>query len=339
MSNNRLGTPKGTTDFIVPSIGVAHEMTQLAIQKDDYVTLRKIYQYISSDNTIWGNADDYHNLATEYAKIDDYLPAYKIVEHGLQQYPFNIDLLADGVYYGSNCQEYDNCEKFIKILADRPSGTWNWRAFTFTINYYKNKPDWTEDSTIILDSYHAALAYAKICQQVLPKEEKGYLAESEIHLLLENYYRGNDKEKKSSQADEEHEAALSILLSAIKQETFCAVQCCLKYADLLFEERQYENVISICDQALQYGEAQPSARLGYFVYLSAQSKDVLIHKNKAYNDFDKIKDVMQDYDAAYRSMDVMTYCNNIKNRATILSAKSGFPLPDSLTTKEPEAND
>ena len=104
----------------------------------------------------------------------------------------------------------------------------------------------------------------------------------------------------------------------------------MQYADYLFKKQRYNEVILICDQALKYGESQPTARLSYFLYLSGLSKDSLIHREKAYWDEAKVREAFADYIVAYNNDDRPDYKDNIITRASILAAKSSLPLPEEL---------
>lgn len=313
--------------LIVLSIGHAHDLVQSAKAQSDFGLVKQIGQTILDQDEIIGDANDYHNLSVEFSRSDDYATAFQIVEKGLKQFPYNIDLLADAIYYGSNAKQYEKCESYVEKLKSTPFARWNWRAFTFLVDYYLNKADWTEDTTQLFGFTDKALDVAYAHQEILPNEEKGYLSEFKIRVLRERYYRA---EKKLEEAETESKLSEDVLKRAIESNEILAVQCCLRYADFLFEKQRYSEVISVCDQALQYGESQSSARLSYLLYLSGQSKDVLIHREKAFGDIARVQDAFSDYMAAYQDIDGITFRNNIKTRSIILSAKSGVPLPEFL---------
>ena len=316
--------------FAVLSIGHAHTILTEAMQNRDFQLAKKIGKAVLSDDTICGEASDYHNLSVEFSRADDYLTAFMVVKKGLLQYPYNIDLLADGVYYGSNSKQYEACEELANTLLSRPFALWNWRAFTFLIDYYLGKADWTEDTDKIFTFTEEALEIALAYQKVLSNNEKGFVAEYKVRSLRAQYYFCNGVE--IERAETEQKLSEDALKRAIDSKTFAAVQCCLRYADYLFEHQRYSEVISICEQALQYGESQPSARIGYFLYLSAQSKDVLLHKEQDFSNIERINDVFSDYIAAFKSVDSSTYKNNILNRVIILSSKSGGGIPNEFLT-------
>ena len=312
--------------LIVLSVGHAEQLVEEAIDKKDYYLVQQVCQIVLAKETIVGKADNYHNLSVVISQADDYYTAYLIVEKGLAQFPYNIDLLADAIYYGSNARQYKKCEEYILTLRSRPFAHWNWRAFSFLINYYLAKPDWTEQTDELFSFTEEALFVAKAFQEVWPAEEKAYISEYKVRMEREKYYRVKES---GDEAKKEKENAENALKRAIDSGRFSAVQCCLRYADLLFEEQRYKDVIDICNQALQYGESQPSAKLGYFLYLSGLSKDILIHREQAYEDVDRVKDAFTDYVAAFRNYNYSSsYISNIRDRVMILSAKSNLPIPD-----------
>lgn len=314
----------------VLSIGAAHSMFSQI--RDNNKLKRALAETVLSAQNLVGGADDYHNLAVEYSRDDDYITAFNILEKGMEQYKYNIDLLADAVYYGSNAGQYDKCEQYAEILKNRPRALWNWRAFTFLIDYYLQKSDWTESIPEMLENTNEALALAQDYQAYLPEEEKGYNAEYKVRVVRECFYRQykldsekkNDQDKYEQQEKQEHELAEAALRRAIDAQNIPAVQCCLKYADSLFESCRYEEVVRICEQVFTYAEVQPSANLGYLLYLRALAMDAAVHRGKKY-DYDHVNEVYQAYDVAERAnSDRITYIRTIRVRINLLAALSGI---------------
>lgn len=308
------------------SIGIAHRQAQQASDKNDYDKLREIWEAVSSEPNILGDANDYHNYAVVMSKEDDYLTAYEIVARGLQQFPYNTDLLADAIYYGSNCKKYEECNHHVETLLGRPKSSWTWRAFTFLIDFFKNRCDWVDDSKVVEEGLHVALEVAKSYQKYLPTEERSYVAEYELRKSLSKVAMDNSDFDK---AKEEKEAGLQLLRNTINNGKYSAVQCCLRYADAIFEEQKYEEVIEVCNRAMQYGEDTASARLGYFMYLSAQSHEILLYRSGDWRMEEKVQQVYAEYLAALADTGD-SYRNNIKRRVKILAARSGIPAPDEL---------
>lgn len=322
---------------VVLSIGHAHTQAEMASMTQDYKKLKQIANAVLNGVDMYGKAAEYHNLGAEFARQDDYFNAYSmIVNKGLVQYPNNIDLLADAIHYGSCCGKNDECERLKARLKARPRGAWNWRAFTFLIDYLKEQAEMVSaDETMqILDE---ALEVAEEYQRILPLEEKGYIAEAEVRKLRQQYIRASNTPNATELADEEYIKAKAVLEKALNAQSIVAVQCAVCYADMLFEEQAYSKTISVCQQALAYVETQPSARIAYFKYLSALCKDALLREEarkpgneNALRNQKAVAEVLNEYRVVKKIIKEPTYEKNIRNRAALLAAEAGMPLPKEL---------
>lgn len=332
---------------VVLSIGHAHTLAEGASFERDYKKLQQIANAVLNGVNMYGKAAEYHNLGAEFARQDDYFTAYSmIVNKGLVQYPNDIDLLADAIHYGSCCGKNDECERLKDRLMARPRGAWNWRAFTFLIDYLKEQAEQapTGKNMEILDE---ALKLCKEYQQVLPLEEKGYIAEAEVRKLRQQYMRASDDHAVAKKAKDEDIAAKEVLKTALGRSKenpakIVAVQCALCYADMLFEEQEYEETISVCQQALAYVETQPSARIAYFKYLSALCKEALLRgearkpgNENALRNQKAVAEVLNEFRVVNKIIGEPTYQKNIRNRAELLSAESGVPLPKDFDNGSP----
>lgn len=330
----------------VLSIGAAH--TLFSQIRNNNKLKKLLAETVLNAESMVGGSDDYHNLAVEYSREDDYLTAFSILEKGMAQYKFNIDLLADAVYYGSNAGQYQKCEEYAKILQDRPRALWNWRAFTFLIDYYLEKADWTEDISEMLKNTNIALALAQDYQAYLPEEEKGYNAEYKVRMVRKCFFREykleaeneETRNKYEQQEKDEQKFAEEALLRAINAKSFPAVQCCVKYADSLFESCRYEEVIPICKQALAYAEVQPSVNLGYLLYLRALAMDAVVHQRGLYDE-SHVNEVYQAYEVAKRANSGRSaYTRTISSRMDILAGLTGFePAKTKITPDDPRTDD
>ena len=298
------------SDITILSVGDAHRLIPEVIRGDnDRFLLKKVSDVVVSDSSIIGDNADYHNLAATYAKLDDYLSAFNIVVKGLKQFPYDVDLLADAVKYGSKSGHIEECKKYLSILLSRPFVYWNWRTFTFVIDFYLLSITWENPDTIE-KTLHEALKIAREYQKLTSSEERGFVAEAEIYLA-------------SSDVD----GAIKVLKKAIYDSAgMLAPQCCIKYADILAERGDFEKVIEVCRKGLLFtAQDQPTARTGYFCYLSALAKDALIHQDDAFFDEKRILDTYIDYKTAYKLLKhTHRYTENIIDRTEILSAKSGI---------------
>ena len=312
---------------IVISIGVAHQLAQQASDEKEYERVREIWEEVEADPTIIGDADDYHNFAVVLSRDDDYLTAYQIVVRGLMQFPYNTDLLADAIYYGSNCKKYKECDEHVKVLLGRPRSSWTWRSFTFLIDYFKNSWDWEHDPKTVEDGLKIALGVAKEYQKYCPSEERSYLAEYDVRQRLAGAAMDKNDEE---EVNKQREAALELLKNTINSGKYSAVQCSLRYADAMFERQEFNEVINICNKALQFGEQTASARLGYFMYLSALSREILLYQKGDLHNIEEIYQIYNEYLAALTDTGD-SYRRNISKRVRILSARSGTAIPDELS--------
>ena len=308
------------------SIGTAHTLSQIASDMGDYEKLQEIWEEVKSNPNIMGDVDDYHNYAVVMSREDDYVTAFQIVERGLNQFPYNTDLLADAIYYGSNCQQYDKSQDYALQLLNRPYSAWTWRAFKFLIDFYKNQWDWEENIDKIKKGLSLALETAEKYQQYIPSDERSQLSEYDVLIILAKVALD---ENDMGEYQRITERAQKLLKDTIEKGEYATVQCCLRYADLLFQQQKYSDVISVCNKALQFGQETSTARLGYFMYLSAQSREVLLYQSGNFDNENEIKKIYSEYTAAFADTNE-SYQRNIKKRVRILSARTGVPYSDVL---------
>lgn len=352
---------------LILSVGDAHSE---ACKTRDRDKLRAIADTVIHSDAIRGNADEFHNLAVEYTREwDDYMSGYDIIRKGLSYYPANVDLLADAIYYGSEAGRYDECKEQVERLKKVPLPMWNWRAFTFLIDFYLDELDcvdwWDQEPAkkerLLENNLNQALRFAKLEQKILDGSgdaERGYLAECKVRLTIEKVLRAkaalievSDKYNKDDdarvneilqEAAEEHDRAEKILQEAIDKRTFSALACCLKLADTLFERQEFERTIDICKEALGFGASQPSANVGYLTYLAALSEDSLIHRDRLYTDEKRIRQAYEDFACAYKlnsDSGRRVYLRNIKDRIAILEAQTGIEATQLVTAENDESPD
>lgn len=194
----------------------------------------------------------------------------------------------------------------------------------------------------MLEDTNVALTLSHDYQAYLPEEERGYNAEYKVRMVRKRFFREykleakdeEDRNRYEQQEKDEQNLAEEVLLRAINAKSFPAVVCCVKYADSLFESCRYEEVVPICEQAFTYTEAQPSANLGYLLYLRALAMDAVVHQGKKYDET-HVNEVYQAYEVAKRAnSDRSTYIKTISTRMNLLAGLTGFepaktdPSPD-----------
>ncbi|WP_336595683.1 hypothetical protein [Bacteroides acidifaciens] len=287
---------------------------------EDQELPQKILNAIEADTegTICGSADDYHNLASEYARKGFYAMAATIAVAGASRYTYNIDLLADIIKYSCDSQRWNNCKKAYERLCTMNKKLWNWRAFTFSINYLIDRCS-TEELLVREVTYNEALALSKEYKESSLQDERAWVAEAEL-FLMEN----------------EVEKAIQTLVDGVAQ-VGVAPQCCVKLSDIYLKRGEYENVIKYSAiGARATAQEQPSASIAYLYYVSALAKDALIHQAAREQDngtvdgfcnHDAVNDALIDYEIAEKIFLIKhqsSYLQTIRARRIILQKKSGI---------------
>lgn len=202
--------------------------------------------------------NDYHNKSADLARKGKIREAADMCIRGLEKFPYNMDLLADAIKYSSDVGDVSAAEEYLDKLNERvPRNTWNWRAYTFVLDFLMK--DFSKNE--------------KLCREIiadyrknLPYEEKSAVAESELEEKLGN-----------------HERSKGILVQAVK-ERFNAPQCALRLLDLQFQHGEFEEALRTSDYFLIAScEAQPSTNTNYQLYVRCLAEDAILHK-KHYED-------------------------------------------------------
>ena len=272
----------------------------------------------TSGQFIFGNSSEYHNLASEFARNDLYKHAESIAIAGAEKYRYNADLLADIIKYGAQSQDWESCKKAFARLCSLDYKKWSWRCYTFStehildlieINESDKEEEYIQEAKKLIDSYK------------LLNDERAWVADAELYL-----------------SKGERNSAIETLKDAVKTVPV-APQCCLKLSDLLLEDGSYTEVIKYSAIGLRAtAQDQPSASNAYLLYVSALAKDALIHQEeltqqcssnkeekKGFSNIDAVKSALLDYRTAKQLFQGRAiYVNNIKQRETILKAKSGI---------------
>lgn len=315
---------------VILSIGIAQEFSKKASNERDYDQIRAIWQEVQENPEIVGDETDYHNYSVVLSRLDDYLTAYEIVKRGLQQFPYDTDLLADAINYGSKCSKYAEAQGHLATLIGRPFSSWTWRAFQFTIDFFKGAWSWQKDEKTMQEWLNTALRIAERYQKYCPSDERSYLSEYDI---LQSLAKLAMDEENYDEADRLMNEALRKLADIAKTGKYAAVRCSLRYADEMFQQQNYQEVIVTCDRALQYGQTTTAARLEYLIYLSALSREALLYTMEDWRtNTEEIETIYREYLAALTDIED-DYLRNIRRRVSILAARTGIDPPDALQKK------
>ncbi len=241
--------------------------------------------------------NDYHNKSADLARKGKNREAVEMCVRGLEKFPNNMDLLADAIKYSSDIGDVGAAENYLDKLNERvPRNTWNWRAYTFVLDFLMKNPSKNEKTCReIIDDY----------KKNLPYEEKSSVAESELEEKLGN-----------------HEKSKEILAQAIK-ERFNAPQSALRLLDLQLQHGEFEEALRTSDYFLIAScEAQPSTNLNYQLYVRCLAEDAIIHKKYFENGNvteDEVERIKGMYERILKIPELgIRFGSNIKDRIVML---------------------
>lgn len=260
-----------------------------------------------------GDADDWHNFAVDIARRDLFDLACEILEGGLQAFPKNADLLADYLEYGISCGRIDRCKEYYKTLLKIPKIRWNWREYSFLIDYLSYLWERSDSEKELLKLQNEMLDLANEFRSNFPKGEESYRCEAEVFKLI------NDKESEEK-----------VLRLALNEQTI-APKCALRLADLLFDRGDYEDALKQIQRALHDAtQTQRCVNEGYLYCLSGLSKMALAMRDENAITEDAVLEIYSDFDISLQQNHKSSYVDTIRSKTIILVAKSGIPVPDSL---------
>lgn len=266
---------------------------------------------LTSDKWI-GDADDYHNFAVTFARLDQEDRACQILEKGLQVFQKNVDLLADYIKYGVICAEFEKCDMYYQKLLTINKKRWNWRAFTFSIDYLLSMIDFKDLSSRDEENLIGSIkSLAGEFQESLPNDEQGYVSEYDIYKAF------NDSEK-----------AEEVLVTALEKLPI-APKCALRLADMLYEKGEYSRALMYLKRC-EIDSIQPQSGIdkGYLYLLMTLCEVVVMFQSEEPLIKEKsIENVKKIYESANMAKRLMRNRNsmrrNLDDVVAIVEAKTG----------------
>ncbi len=220
------------------------------------LTTRYVELVVAEDSTIYGTKNDYHNVAAECGRRRLYDLAVRICEKGLVVFPNEFDLLADLIMYASSLGQYETPARSLSQLQTIDKNLWNWRAFEFSIDYFKQVGKY-EEAEQLADEYI----------KFLPFDERAYFAKAEICLLRYSGGVGTNK-------------AIKALQVALEHNLNCPM-CARKLGELLAEGGELEAALVVYNRAfMEHAQEQPNCHLGFIAFERALIYDRLAHKTQ-----------------------------------------------------------
>ena len=171
------------------SIGEAEKLAKEYAYEENEEALYELVQEILSQEKVIGSIDDFHNFAVNFSRKDDYETACNILDKGLDQFPKAVDLLADYLQNGVNCNRFKQCEECFDMLLKIPMMRWTWRGFSFSIDYMQSLADNIEEEDELIEWKQKMLDMADNYYKFYAYSEDTFLAKADIF----QYF--NDREK------------------------------------------------------------------------------------------------------------------------------------------------
>lgn len=257
-----------------------------------------------------GDADDFHNFAVALARKNETALTCQILESGLKLFPKNVDLLADYLQYGVDCEKFDDCKKHYKTLLKIPRRRWTWRGFAFLIDYLKFLIENSVSEKEIDAKSREMLEIVSDFKKFYPYSEETYRVEASIYRCLNNQ-------------DEE----LSVLQGAL-DKIDVAPRCALRCADILFERGRYEEATEKIKRGISDAtQTQSVVNEGYIYYLSALCKIAVAQKRGNILGESQVNEVYSDFNIALKDLRDSSYVEVIKTKTNTLMNKTGIEVP------------
>jgi len=204
-----------------------------------------------------GDADDYHNLSVAYARNDMYDQACKVLNRGLMSMPFSVDLLADYIKYGLFCGKEKLCAEYYARLQEIPRDRWNWRAYSFSIDYLLDQLNRENDTEVLSNIKIDALSHANAFIKNIGVEQ-AYFDKSTVHRAFNEF-------------DEEH----TVLLTGFELLKVTP-KCALRLAVIGFDKGDFENAIIYLKRCVGTPRPQPDIANSYAYLLLALGKTSIL---------------------------------------------------------------
>lgn len=290
------------------TIGEAERRIKEYLYEDNDEALYEMVKEILSQEKVVGAINDFHNLAVDFSRRDDYETACNILDRGLKQFPRAVDLLADYLQNGINCDRFDLCKEYFERLMKIPMMRWTWRGFSFGIDYMKSLADNIETEEELMKWKEKMLDLANSYYKYFPYSEDAFLVKADIY----QYF--NDRESE-----------VEILKEALEKISICP-KCSLRLADIFFAKGEYKQALGYIEKC-KYSAVQTQEKInqGYMYYLSGLCKAAEIHQSSLYHDEKAIVDAYRDFDIAEKlKMSFSSYKKVMERQIYILESKTGI---------------
>lgn len=322
IKNERAITLKDVSSAIGNMIGKTtdefDEYGEYDYEKDPRKKLRDLAQLIADEELIVrADANDYHNLAVDYARQNLFDCSLQILNRGLksENFPLSADLLADTILYGKESGQHEVCERALSNLLLLDKESWGWRAYSFTIDYFLDKvtrlPKGASRNKQKKDIHKLADEFIAFSLREPDAKDRAYCKKAEVIKVIGG--EGNQEQ---------------YLLAGSKDSS--APQCSLRLADMMFERGNYTKVLEYlqkCKYAVN--DPQPDINPAYVYLLYALSKTSKLMIDTPDGNYTEkkaeIEEIYRDFHTAMKSFSInQTYENAAKRTIKMLEIQTGF---------------
>jgi len=281
-------------------------------QQLDLENFHRVIAAILGKDAYAGDQDDFHNIAVELANSDRRTEAFYVVAKGVEMFPYSVDLLADCILYGQSCTKLAECDAYLERLRAISFDKWNWRAFTFVIDYLLE----VKGASDFEASREQAMELAKKFKSSFPTDERCYIAEYKI------YHATNDMQDRAMAVLEEGLEKLNV-----------APQCALKSAEIYYRDGNYKKALEHFERCKKdFVQPNSPISIGYLFLMSAMCKMALLFRTEAINDSIDEKQIRDIYKECRISEKLVTrrssYWRNLQSMIKIIEIKTGVYYED-----------
>jgi tetratricopeptide (TPR) repeat protein len=282
-------------------------------QQDNTLSAFEFVKTFESEEGLTGDANDFHNFATELARVDYYEAACEVLKQGILMYSTDTDLLADYILYAHKCGKHEVAREKFQQLKAIDKVDWTWRGYVFSVDYLVDiiKGQKGDERKKTQNDIESLISDFK---KNLKQEEKAYLAESD-------YF----------EAIGERDKAIEVLKGVVDGNIVkVCPQCCARFIDRSLENGDYNTVATYAKRGISMAEEQESVETIMFWYYWALADDhKWFNENLSAEEPDKssARRVIRLYDTAISLDNNKRYTASCKKRKNMIATFVGIDLP------------
>lgn len=264
-----------------------------------------------------GSSEQFHNFAVTLGGNGFDSLACDILDCGLVRFPRNVDLLADYLIYGIDCERLEQCAVHFATLESIDQSEWTWRCFAFGIVYMNRLRTNLATTGEERSRYKKKVAaLARAYKKYLPYDEGGYRETAKL------------MEKKP-------EAMIRLLDDALNNDTLRSCPtCAFEKAQILFKQKRYGEARDAINRSLEdsINQTQGGVKENYLLFLRGLCDYALLLQGIREGNPVKKEDVLGiygDFNKALRELEA-EYRGKIKIRTQDLTEDTKVPVPEEM---------